>query len=384
MVASPRIITVDPTGTIAFIVRAVADLLDISLTVIDMTGGQEALAEVRRGGCTLLITTVELGDKIRGYQLAIEVSQIAPETRVIVLAESTDPELDAKEMIDSPYVYMHRPVNLQRFSRVIYAALNGGDIFQAAQESLSASAQADLDLGHLPFLDVEVARPIIDTLLTDVGAMAIVFANRLGEVLLERGAVGYLDRERLTNALQPIFRTTIDMGDLVGGNSRTLHFFDGEDYDVFVISVGLHHFLCLAFNGEAGNRAFGAVNRFGRRAAEDLVQLLGAAAFVIEARTETTARKPHPVPQDEENEEIFQPLERAGSTYEEPEPIHLDPIEELDFSIFETLDNLDLADADELFDPEKLADLVEQTNRKGGTIDIDEAGQLGIMPRLND
>ena len=384
MVASPRIITVDPTGTIAFIVRAVADLLDISLTVIDMTGGQEALAEVRRGGCTLLITTVELGDKIRGYQLAIEVSQIAPETRVIVLAESTDPELDAKEMIDSPYVYMHRPVNLQRFSRVIYAALNGGDIFQAAQESLSASAQADLDLGHLPFLDVEVARPIIDTLLTDVGAMAIVFANRLGEVLLERGAVGYLDRERLTHALQPIFRTTIDMGDLVGGNPRTLHFFDGEDYDVFVISVGLHHFLCLAFNGEAGNRAFGAVNRFGRRAAEDLVQLLGAAAFVIEARTETTARKPHPVPQDEENEEIFQPLERAGSTYEEPEPIHLDPIEELDFSIFETLDNMDLADADELFDPEKLADLVDQTNRKGGTIDIDEAGQLGIMPRLND
>jgi DNA-binding NarL/FixJ family response regulator len=393
MVALPRIITVDPTGSLAHIIRAVADLLDRSITLIDVSSGPDALVEVRRGDCAVLVTTVELEDKIRGYQLAIEVSQTSPDTRVIVLAESTDPELDVNELADSPYIYLHRPVDLNQFARVMVAALDGGDIFEAAREPAHAAAVAPsaINLGQLPFLDAEAARPIIDTLLTDVGAMAIVFANRAGEVLLERGAVGYLDREKLAHTLQPMFGTTIEMGDLVGGNTRTLHFYDGDNYDVFVISVGLHHFLCLVFNGEAGNRAFGAVNRFGRRAAEDLVALLGASAFVINlpkasqpaAEPPRKARRRKP---EEEPEEVFQPLERAvePETYTEPEPLQLEPVQDMDFSIFDNLEKLDLSSADDLFDPEKLADLANQNNRKGGPIDFDQALELGIMPKLGE
>ena len=227
--------------------------------------------------------------------------------------------------------------------------------------------------------------PIIDALLTDVGAMAIVFAARTGEVLLERGAVGYLDREKLTNALQPMFGTTIDMGDVVGGQTRTLHFYDGDEYDVFVISVGLHHFLCLVFNGEAGNRAFGSVNRFGRRAAEDLVALMGASAFMVErppVEEEKPRRRLRPQP-EEEADEVFQPLERAETTYEEPEPLQLDPIENLDLSIFDDLEALDLGDADDLFDPDKLADLAKDDGRIGGPIDIDQAEGLGILGKMD-
>ena len=393
MAALPRIITVDPTGSLAHIIRAVSDLLDRSVTLIDISSGPDALVEVRRGDCAVLVTTVELDDKIRGYQLAIEVSQISPDTRVIVLAESTDPELDVKELADSPYIYLHRPVDLSQFARVIVAALDGGDIFEAAQESVQAAASPNgiINLGQMPFLDAEAARPIIDTLLTDVGAMAIVFANRVGEVLLERGAVGYLDREKLANTLQPMFGTTIEMGDLVGGNTRTLHFYDGDNYDVFVISVGLHHFLCLVFNGEAGNRAFGAVNRFGRRAAEDLVALLGASAYVVNlppvaqptaAESSRKARRR----KEEVAEEVFQPLERAvePETYAEPEPLQLEPVQDMDFSIFDNLEKLDLSDADDLFSLDTMADIANQNNRKGGPIDFDQAFELGIMPKLGE
>jgi DNA-binding NarL/FixJ family response regulator len=394
MAALPRIITVDPTGSLAHIVRAVADLLDRSITLIDISSGPDALVEVRRGDCAVLVTTVELEDKMRGYQLAIEVSQTSAETRVIVLAESTDPELDVKELVDSPYVYMHRPVDLNQFARVILAALDGGDIFEAVNEPMqAAAAPAAVNLGQMPYLDAEAARPIIDTLLTDVGAMAIVFANRAGEVLLERGAVGYLDREKLATTLQPMFVTTIEMGELVGGNTRTLHFYDGDTYDVFVISVGLHHFLSLVFNGEAGNRAFGAVNRFGRRAAEDLVALLGASAFVVNlppaaaaqpaADTSRKARRRKP---EEEPQEIFQPLERAvePETYAEPEPLQLEPVQDMDFSIFDNLEKLDLSNADDLFSLETMADVANQNNRKGGPIDFDQAFELGIMPKLGE
>lgn len=384
MVSLPRIVTVDPSGSIARIMRAATDLLDRSVTLVDLSSGAEALALVKDMGCVALVTTVELADDMKGYQLAIEASKLSPETHVIVLAESSDPMLDAEELAsDFPYVYMHRPVDLAQFVRVIVAALDDGDIFAAMTQPVGGAASGGaVDLGPLPQLDVEAARPIIDTLLTDVGAMAIVFANRSGEVLLERGAVGYLDREQLTGALLPMFNTTIDMGELVGGQTRALHFYDGDEYDVFVVSVGLHYFLCLVFNGEAGNRAFGSVNRFGRRAAEDLVALLGALAFVVE-QPQTTPKPTAPSGQEQETEGgLFEPLERAEMTAEEPEPLHLEPIAELDLSIFDDLEALDDNSADDLFDPGKLADLANEMDRKSGVIDIDQAGELGVISNL--
>ena len=390
MAITPRIVTVDPTGSLARIVRTIiSDLLDRSITLIDLSSGTDALALVKSMECAILVTTVELDDDIKGYQLAIESSKLSPETHVIVLAESTDPELDADELAsDFPYVYMHRPVDLNQFARVINAALTGDDIFEAMAAPRQEAGAGLANLGPLPPLDGEAARPIIDTLLTDVGAMAVVFANRAGEVLLERGAVGYLDREQLTDALMPMFATTVDMGELVGGQTRTLHFYDGDEFDVFVISVGLHHFLCLIFNGEAGNRAFGSVNRFGRRAAEDLIALLGASAFVIQQQPqpveEQPARKSKRRKQEEPVEEVFEPIERAEVPVpEEPEALHLEPISDLDLSIFDDLDSMDTSSADDLFDPSKLADLANEMDRKGGVIDGDQARELGIIPNLD-
>lgn len=387
MVSSPQIVTVDPTGSIARIARTViSDLLDRSITLVDLASGTDALALVKSMKCAILITTVELDDNIKGYQLAIEASKLSPETQVIVLAESTDPELDAEELAsDFPYVYMHRPVDLNQFARVIQAALNEEDIFAAMAAPARGAGATPADLGPLPPLDADAALPIIDTLLTDVGAMAIVFADRSGEVLLERGAVGYLDREQLTAALMPMFGTTVDMGALVGGQTRTLHFYDGDEYDVFVISVGLHHFLCLVFNGEAGNRAFGSVNRFGRRAAEDLIALLGASAFVVQQPkpAEEEAPRKHKRRKDEPEEEVFQPIARAEVKIpDEPEALQLEPIADLDLSIFDQLDSVDTSSADDLFDPDKLADLANEMDRKGGVIDGDQARELGIIPNL--
>lgn len=384
MTVSPRVITVDPTGTIARIVRSAVDLIGRPIVLVDMMSGQEALDEVKSRPCTLLVTNVVLGDDIRGYQLAIQVSQAAPDTRVVILADAQDPQLDPADMDGSPFVYLHRPVDIHQFLRVFVAGLDGEDIFEAMKEAVvsgSGGGGSSINFGAVPHLDAEAARSIIDTLLTDVGAMAIVLSNRAGEVLLERGAVGYLDREKLANALIPTVATTFEMGDLVGGRTSTLHFFDGEEYDVFVLSVGMHHFLCLVFDGTAGNRQFGAVNRFGRRAAEDLIALLGASAFMVE--------RPHPVipeaiapTQSAQKEEAFEPLARAVEVApHEPEPLQLEPIADLDMSIFDQLGKLDAAAADDLFDPDKLAEMAASANqRKGGPLTGKQAVELGLIP----
>ena len=388
MAASPRIITVDPTGTIARIVRAAMDLVGRQIILVDMSSGREALEEIKSRPCQLVVTNVELDHDIKGYQLAIEVRQAKPNTHVIILADIDDPELDPQDIAGSPFVYLHRPVDVYQFLRVLIAGLDGDDIFAALNPPATSSGAPLLrDMGEVPHLDVEAARVSIDKLLQDVGAMAIVLANRKGEVLLERGAVGYLDREKLAGALLPMVTTSIDMNELVGGRSSTLQFYDGEEYDVFVLSVGIHHFLCLVFDGSAGNRQFGAVNRFGRRAAEDLIVLLGTSAYAIQRPKPPqaeVAKKAKQATAEVPQQEVFEPIARAAEVkVPEPEPLRLEPIGDLDFSIFDQLQNVSADAADDLFSLDKLAELASETLRTGGPIDFDKAQQMGIMPNLD-
>ena len=391
MAASPRIITVDTTGSIAHIVRAACQLLDQPIILTDVNGGHDALDEIRNRSCTLLVTAVELGDEMKGYELAMQARQADPNLGIFILADIDDPEWDEETIAQSPFVYMHRPVDLGPFVKALLAGIQGEDMLAAMAEPASSGGGSFMlpDMGPIPRLDAEVARGIIDTLLTDVGAMAIVLSSRDGQVLLERGAVGYLDREQLTSALLPMVNTTVAMGEMVGGRASTVHFYDGETYDVYVLSIGLHHFLSLVFDGQAGNRQFGSVNRFGRRAAEDLIALMGTAAYTIQnpqPPARERKRKTETVEQVENAEgEDFAPIPRsAESPPPEPEEFKLEPISDLDLSIFDELDNVNPEDAEALFDLDNLLDVANENRRQGGSIGFDEAQQLGILPSLDN
>ncbi len=387
MASLPRVITVDPTWTIARIVRSATDLLDLSLIQVDVPGGTDALEEVRRGGANLVITAWELYDDMRGLELALRVKQTSPGTAVIILADIDEPEsLDEETQAESPFIYMHRPVDLPKFLNVLVAGLKGEDIFQAVQLPVPVVAHAGH--GPVPDIDASNSRAIVDRLLSDVGAMAIILTSRNGDMILERGAVGYLNREQLTNALRPMATTTIEMSELVGGQASSLQFYDGEDKDVFVFSVGLHHFLCVVFDGQAGSRQFGLVNRYGRQAVQDLIALLGASAFILERvpQAETPAAPEKKISRKLKTmvEEPLEPvIERPVAKTPEPEPLHLDPIKDLDFSILDNLNNLDTSQADDLFDPEKLA---EMANKGGGrkAVSFDEAIDLGVLGNIEN
>lgn len=385
MPSLPRVITVDPTWTIARIVRAALDLLDFAVVQVDVPGGVDALEEARRGGARLVVTAWELNDDVQGLELALRIKQAAPDTAVIILADVDDPEaLDPETAAESPFVYMHRPVDLQQFLRVLVAGLKGDDIFAAAAPPAPAAAPR-IDHGPVPDIDFENARAIVDRLLADVGAMAIILASRLGETILERGAVGYLNRDQLTSALLPMVTTTLQMRDLVGGQTQSLQFYDGEDKDMFVFSVGLHHFLCVVFDGQAGSRQFGLVNRYGRQAVQDLLALLGASAFLIQKAVEAPpAPERKPARRDKrKTDEVLEPiLVRPEIKAPEPEPVKLEPIPDLDLSILDQLDNLDLSAADDLFDPEKLAEMASRgSGRK--EVSFEEAIEIGVLPDLD-
>jgi CheY-like chemotaxis protein len=395
MAPLPRILTVDPTGDVARIVRAAIDLMDRTVIETDVPGGQEALEELKRGGYNLVATALELDAHMKGFELALRVKQAAPDTAVIIMADVSEPEdLDDETRADSPFVYLHRPVDVEQFIRVLTAGLEGKNILEASVPPVVPAA-SPADMGPVPVIDLTLARRTIDQLLADLGAMAIILTSRAGEVLLEAGAVGYLNREQLTKALMPMVSTNIEMGTLVGGGQASaLQFYDGDTYDVFVLSTGLHHFLCIVFDGQIGARQFGAVNRFGRRAAEDLIAILGASAFIIKPPTlvgeevdRPSKRKAKPAAVKEEEEEVVLPTlvhaEQWGGEepkVQEQEPLKLEPIADFDADdLFGSAPKVDEKAIDDLFNPDKLAEIANQP-RRGGPISYDEAKQLGIVP----
>lgn len=384
MVLSPRVITVDPTGTIARIVRGTLHLLDRPVVLSDIATGADALEEVGRG-CNLLITTWEIDTEMRGLELALRAKQRSPEVGVIILADADEPaDLDEETITNSPFLYLTRPLDPHLFLRLLLAGMDGKDLREAASASSGAAAQI-ADLGPVPSMDANIARGIVDQLLRDLGAAAIYLASRSGEVLLEVGAGGYVNREQLTHALLPLVNTQMEMKSVVGGQLSALQFYDGDEHDIFVLSVGLHHFMCAVFPGDAGGRQLGAVSRYGRRAAEDLAAVLGANAWMI-APPPAQEEAPRPVTKKRSTQEqdVIQlekatGFEKPAEAPAEPEPaLQLEPIQNLDIDkLFGQ--KVDASSLDDLFDPEKLEEIAKQSGKRGA-IDFEQATQLGILP----
>lgn len=395
MPSLPRIITVDVSGTIARIVRAASDLTDRSVRILDVPSGPDALEELKTGGCDLIVSAWELYDsRMRGLQLAIQAAQIAPKVGVILLGDVDDPD-PTDELVneESPFIYMRRPVDIHQFVRVLMAGLEGGDMRAALNAPVAGAAPMAANFGPVPTIDLKRAQAIIDPLLPELKALAITLATRTGETLMVRGQVAGLNLDEMTHNLLPLVMTTITMKDMVGGSSA-LQFFDGVDYDIFVLSVGLHHFICVICDGKEGAKMFGAVNRWGRKACEDLIAVIGAEALIIRppvleddaAREEERHDRRRKTARIEVIDEDPVPLARAQELVAhtpapEPEALRLAPIPDLDVSIFDALSDLNDAEMEDLFDIDKMAELVSnvEVGVKDDKLSLEEAERIGIM-----
>jgi CheY-like chemotaxis protein len=391
--AVSRIITVDPNWNIAHIVRTALNLLDRSAVQVDVPGSTEALEELGRG-CRLLIANFSIDDTMRGFELAMRVKQQSPETAVIILGDVDDPEeFDSETAHDSPYAYLRRPLDVQKFLRVLIAGLDDTDMQEALFPSAMEAPVINNEMGPIPTLDVNAAQKIMDQMQYDIGAQTLLLASRDGKVLLERGSVGLINREKLAHTMIPSVLTNIEAREVLGGQTSAIQFFDGENYDVFVLTVGLHHFLCAIFDGNQGSRQFGSVTRFGRRAVEDLIALIGAGAFFmqpkakpVDDRSQTGRKRAARLRETTEMEFVELARAELPSTpsvpaQPEPEPVHFDPIPDLN------LDDLfggsadNTLDADALFDLDDLEQIAnENAQNTKGKLDWDRAREIGILP----
>lgn len=354
-------------------VRGAMALLTRQVVLVEVPGASEALDEVERVEVDLLVTAMALSGDVDGVDLAEQVNHLSLATPVIVLAEQGDPRPDVARLEQAHFQYFVRPV-AEPFLRGLRIALDGLPAASAG-ESNGVSTSA---LAEVPPVDLKALRGLMLPLMRDVGAMGVILADRLGRVLIDEGATGYLDRERLAALLGPSFGRTGEVASLIGGRAWAMQYFDGARIDLYALSLGLHYFLCLMFEG-SNRAAMGAVAVYGRRAAEQMIRVMGDAAFAVpEAADAELAMVAGAGASRADGQEAA--VEATGAQ-EETDGARLDPLPDAAFdpeALFSQAVDEDLADS--MFDPDALGDLAESFGPDGsGHVDLDTARDLGLI-----
>ncbi|MCL4248621.1 MAG: hypothetical protein KJ065_10795 [Anaerolineae bacterium] len=386
MTVLPRILTIDPTGVSSRLVRAAIDLTDQVVAQTDIPHSAAALAELSVNPYHLVVCAARLyEDDMDGYALAQQILPHLPETAVVLIGESSDPDVQ----FDGNALLIKRPLDPQQFFKVFQCALEGKDI-RTALRSAGEPAQQNQDLGPIPTLDLAAVNKIIDDLLRDVAPLSLVLATRNGEVLLERGTDSRLDREQLAQAVLPAVQATIQVGHLARGKPSALSFYDGDQYDIFVLSIGYHHVLCLVFDGKGGSKLFGAVRNYAQRAALDVIALMGEGAFSLNHANpgghkgrRKAARQAQVMDMAQESAAAVMPTPEIGVSSVADVPtaprLQLEPVDNFDPTLLDQLDDLNSADADALFDLDTLGEIAKGRDRNGGALTYEEAQRLGIV-----
>lgn len=378
--ADARIITLDPSGAAGRMVRSALELLDLVPVQVDAPTVDAAMREIDRGA-TLFVVAEEL-DAQSGSEIAAQVADHNDDIAVVLITEDD---------VDTPHdsvVAISRGSAIS-FVRAVDAAIHHRSIRDAVRRTAAIPLLAEPDNSYIPHIDPVALDSVLDQLQIDLGALGLLLATRTGHLVVSKGAFGSLDVDRLVGMLAPTMKAGRDVRDVVGGQISTVQFYDGRSYAVFVLSIGLHHFLCVLYGGSNGARQFGAVNRFGRRGAEDIIARIGADAFIWQP----TAQEPEPVRSTARMRAVR--LERSDSTLEVPlakaefiettpeyvpEPeLTLEPIENLDLDALFGDDVALDGDAEHLFDLDVLEDLTKSTQAGKGKLDWDQAKEIGLI-----
>jgi predicted regulator of Ras-like GTPase activity (Roadblock/LC7/MglB family) len=385
MPSVPRIVVVDPTYTIARILRGAMVLMNRPYILVEVPTAEDALEEILRTKTALVLTTYRL-ESASGVELATHLSHESLGTPVIILAETGDPIPDKKSLEQAPFQYFVRPV-AEPFLRGLRIALDGEEVILAEERSSASADRSDIDLGPVPAIDVNDLADIVSSLMRDVGAMGILLADRTGRVLIAQGATGYVDQEKLAVMVGASFTHSAEMSSLVGGNAWAMHYYDGERLDIFSLALGIHYFMCLIFDGTS--RPFGAVNLFGRRAADQIIEMMGEVAYLVK-RPEplpVAAVKPAvPAPEIEEPASARKKKKRTmevEAVIEAPKPqaAPLEPVGDMDLdALFGQ--SVDEQVAENLFDLDNLSEIAASLESdEGKKVGYDEAIDMGILEK---
>lgn len=375
----PRIIVVDATRDVVPILRGALALLSRQAILIEVPTADAALEEIQRAPTDLVVAAYALPGQVDGIELAARINHEALGTPVIVLAEEQSQPEDNPAMQDARCQVFVRPV-AGAFLRGLLAALDGET---AASRDAGEAGDSLLEQGPLPPIELDDVRGILIDLMRDAGAMGVVLADRRGRVLAHEGATGYIDREKLAAIVGPSLAQAVGVSPLVGGNAWSMQYYNGERMDVYALALGFHYAMCLIFES-SNRRALASVMLYGRRAADQLIEIIGEDAYRVRAAEapeeraapESSGPAAAPARDDKRSRDAAEVEALLGQMEGAADG---EPIPDLDLErLFSQ--SVDEGLADNLFDPETLENLVTSLGGDGDDrLGYDDAVNMGIL-----
>jgi hypothetical protein len=315
---------------------------------------------------------------MNGIELARRAIRERAGAAVIVVAAEDDPIVTADQLQDAPVHYLPYPPG-EGFLRALRIGLDGAAVVEAEEGT------ATLDLGHVPALNIDAARGILVNTIIEMGAIAGMISDRTGRIVVDEGAIGYVDKYVIAATLGPNFALAVKIAPQIGGAGWSLKFFDGDRYDLYALALGYHYFMAFLFD-DTKSGAFGAVTRFGRKGAEKIIELLGESAWVY-GQPVQPAPAPSAQPEVKVTAKATKPSKKSTQPVakveaEPPSPPSsvvgpvLEPVKDLDLDLLFG-QHLDDQEYDDLFaDSASNADV---SDLRGDKLSFEEAQDMGLL-----
>jgi CheY-like chemotaxis protein len=346
--------------------RSCLELSGKDYVVVDVPSGEEALLELGRGPVDLLVTDLRLPG-ISGLELLEKVNQLNPYARAIMITGHPTEEARNQAEKFGVVAFLQKPIGTSTFLEAVEYALK---------------------LRGLPGSPVhvheEAREKISDRLKTvriELGAEAALLIDDHREVIVQAGELTELDLEESLPSLMTAFSAGLKVSNLVGallpGN---LQYFDGDTHALYMTNVGAYYALLIVFRGKQESGQMGAVVHYGRRAAEDLMDVLSSLG---ELENIDEAISVEPAPEVEWVEQMSEPNSQQKDEEQESDLTPSEDETEVDAE-FE-LEKLDVADQEveredaEQYWEQAVSESPKLDSDEGDTLSYDEARDKGLL-----
>jgi CheY-like chemotaxis protein len=369
-----KILLVDDDREITRLLRSTLEILDRSFQITETPSAEEALLEVGRTAFDLMILDIGLPG-IDGLEFARRILKQRPDTKIIILTGKPFPQVENEIRKLKLVAYFPKPV---KADDIITAASLALGIKQA--KPASAPAHDESPEAHRSVSDR------LSALRRDLGCLAVYLGDLDAHIVARAGDVSAFAVQELFGHVMVAFTASLKVCGFLGGYvPLNMHFFDGDDFDVYMINVGQSYSLIILFSGESGARAMGHVLRYGRQCADDLLNVLADTSAQMSAPPSPIPAMPVlekvPITAGGETIEVALPVASAPPPLFTPEPASSDVLdikfEELD-AVSKSLNSNDL---DSFWD--EATTQGEGGSSRANALSFEQATKLGLVPKEN-
>ncbi|HMD89049.1 MAG TPA: response regulator [Anaerolineaceae bacterium] len=240
-----RILIVDDEESILMVLKKSLTLLGEDYQVDTATSGEEAINHLHQSNFDLVITDYLMAG-LDGLELMAEVRVLQPNARIIMVSAYGTDELETEANGLQVYRYIEKPIEIDKFRRVVQEAL-GGD------SQLISPANQTAEPAQLPFEHID----LLLQLQQEVSARCVLVADKAGHILAQTGDLNELKTDVLTKSLTEGFDKLLQAGCTIDNDFEAVNlaYRESKLHNLYAVSVGQDFLLVLVIDrGDYSNR----------------------------------------------------------------------------------------------------------------------------------